>query len=82
MEHPVNIIGIGTYFPPSVKRNSDFDYASVGIGDEWLEKAGLKGRRYAFPEESIIDLAYRASLRAIQHAGIEPEDIDLLIFVP
>jgi 3-oxoacyl-[acyl-carrier-protein] synthase III len=81
MGHPVNIIGIGTYFPPDVKKNSDFDYASVGIGDEWLEKAGLKERRYASPEKSIIDLAYRASLRAIQHASIYPEDIDLLIFV-
>ncbi len=70
MKHPVNIIGIGTYFPPIVKKNSDFDYASVGIGDEWLEKVGLNERRYAFPEESIIDLAYRASLKAIQHADI------------
>ncbi|CAN2040131.1 3-oxoacyl-(acyl-carrier-protein) synthase III [Candidatus Magnetomoraceae bacterium gMMP-15] len=81
MKIPVNIIGIGTYFPPIIKKNSDFDYVSVGISDEWVEKAGLKERRYADPKEDIIDLAYRASLRAIKHANIKPEDIDLLLLV-
>lgn len=81
MQTPVNIIGIGTYFPPNVKKNSDFDCTPAGIGDDWLKKAGLKERRYAASEEDIIDQAYKASLRAIRLAGIKPEEINLLLLV-
>ncbi len=80
MANQVNIIGIGTYLPKKIVRNSDFNYASVGLTDEAIKKLGLVERRHADIHEGIIDLAYNASLRAIKNARISASDIDLILF--
>ncbi len=81
MTPPVNIAGIGTYFPRQVKRSADFAFAEAGVEACWVEESGVKERRWAAPEESIVDLGWRAARRALDHAGLRPADIDGLFLV-
>ena len=74
----INIIGTGSYLPSEVVYNSDFDYKSVGITDEWLAFIGLNERRHSSPNEDFLDMAYEASIKAIEEAGITPQDIDII----
>ncbi|HEY3354702.1 MAG TPA: ketoacyl-ACP synthase III [Polyangia bacterium] len=77
----VNIAGIGTYLPDTVKRNEDFDLAAGGLDAAWLAESGLRERRWAAPEETILDLALGAARRALGHARLSPNEVDLLILV-
>lgn len=78
---PVNIIGVGAYFPQRVKTNEAFDGAAVGVGARWFEALGVQARRVAGEDETIIDLAYEAARRAIEAAGVDPQQIDRIIGV-
>lgn len=77
----VNILGVGAYLPENTVSNNEFDYKSRGVTDEWLLSAGIKNRRFASRHTDYIDLAYRASLRAITQASISVDNIGLLILV-
>lgn len=77
----VNILGVGAYLPENTVSNTEFDYKSRGVTDEWLLRAGIKNRRFASSHTDYIDLAYRASLRAITQASISVDNIGLLILV-
>lgn len=78
--HPVEIVGIGTYFPERVVRNEDFELAKHHIQLEWPEKMGLAERRWAADDEDIFDLGEKAAARAIRDAAIDPREIDQLYF--
>ncbi|MDB2631150.1 ketoacyl-ACP synthase III [Ulvibacter sp.] len=57
---------------------NDF-FESVGSSDKWIyENLGIKERRIS-TGETTSDLAYQAGLIAIQDAGLQVEDIDLII---
>lgn len=77
----INLLGIGTYFPDNVVSNEEFNYRSVDIDEQWLQSAGIKYRRCADAHTNNIDLAYKASLRAIRHANVKPDNIGMLIMV-
>jgi len=81
MAIPVNIAGIGTYFPRKVKKSADFDCAAAGVDPRWVEKSGILERRWASAEEAIVDLACQAGRRALEHAALSPKDIDRLFLV-
>lgn len=81
MTRPINILGIGTYVPRQVKRNSDFDFAAHGVNHESVARAGVETRRWASPRENIVDLAQQACLRALRCADLAPASIDRLIFI-
>jgi 3-oxoacyl-[acyl-carrier-protein] synthase-3 len=52
----------------------------VETSDEWItSRTGIKERRIAAPNEYTSDIASKAALRAIERAGIAPEQIDLII---
>ncbi|ADL55571.1 beta-ketoacyl-ACP synthase III [Gallionella capsiferriformans] len=73
------IIGTGSYLP--VKTLSNFDLEKfVDTTDEWIvSRSGIHERHIAADDEVTSDLALHASLRAIEMAGIEASDIDLII---
>ena len=73
------IIGTGSYLP--VKTLSNFDLEKfVDTTDEWIvSRSGIHERHIAAEDEVTSDLALHASLRAIEMAGIEASDIDLII---
>ncbi|HYR59242.1 MAG TPA: beta-ketoacyl-ACP synthase III [Chthoniobacteraceae bacterium] len=75
----VSIIGTGSYVPERVVRNLDIE-KMVETTDEWITtRTGIKERHVAAEDESTSDMAAKASLAAMENAGITAEEIDLII---
>lgn len=75
----VGIKGFGAYAPENVVDNAYFE-SFLETSDEWISKmTGIKERRWANVDEDTSDLAYKASLKAIEDAGIEATDIDMIM---
>ncbi len=73
------IAGTGSYLPSHVVTNADLEH-TVETTDEWIRsRTGIRERRKAADGETTGDLAYQASLRALEAAGIDGADIDLII---
>jgi len=72
------IIGTGSYLPDKILTNHDLE-KMVETSDEWItDRTGIK-KRHIVDNETTCDLAEQASRRAIQAAGINTSDIDLII---
>ena len=72
------ISGTGIYVPKTVLTNRDLE-RMVDTSDEWITtRTGIKERRIA-KEETVINMAVRASEEAIGNAGLVPEDVDLVL---
>ncbi len=73
------IAGTGGYLPENVMTNADIE-KMVETSDEWIrERTGIRQRHIAVEGETTCDLAEKASRRAIEAAGLTPQDIDLII---
>lgn len=75
------IAGIGSYVPKTVYTNHDLA-KFIDTSDEWIkERTGIHERRYVISgEETSTTMGAKASLIAIERAGINKEDIDFIIF--
>ncbi len=78
------IIGTGSYLPEKRVTNDDLaaQLATKGIetSDEWIvTRSGISARHYAAPDENASDLAVNAARKALEAAGLEAEQIDLII---
>ncbi len=72
------IIGTGSYLPEKVLSNADLEKI-VDTTDEWIrERTGIRERRVAADDETTGDMAFMAARRAMEAAGVEPEDIDFI----
>jgi len=70
---------IGAFVPSKVLSNADLE-KMVDTSDEWiLKRTGIKERRIASENEVTSDMATVASNIAIERAGLEKEDIDLVV---
>ena len=75
----VKILSVGSYVPEKILTNFDLE-KMVETSDEWIStRTGIKERRIADKNECTSDLAYKASLKAIENAKISVDDIDMLI---
>jgi 3-oxoacyl-[acyl-carrier-protein] synthase III len=73
------VAGWGTAIPRQRLTNADLEQR-VDTTNEWIvERTGIRERRIAEPGESTATLAVDAGAAAIKHAGITPDDVDLLI---
>jgi len=73
------IVGTGSYLPEKILANRDLE-AIVETSDEWIfSRTGIRQRHIAADAELTSDLALIASRRAIDAAGLTPDDIDLVI---
>lgn len=73
------IAGTGRYLPEKILTNFDLE-KMVDTSDEWIvSRTGIKQRRIASDEEATSDMAAKASLRALEKAGITPDLIDLIM---
>src|SRR5574342_1374731 len=73
------IMGTGSYAPERVLTNADLE-KMVDTNDEWIvERTGIRERRMAAPEQATSDLALAASGRALEMAGVDPKDLDLIV---
>ena len=76
---PVGILGTGKYVPERVLTNQELEQM-VETNDEWIvSRTGIRERRLAAPDQATSDLAYEASVSALQAAGITAEELDLII---
>jgi 3-oxoacyl-[acyl-carrier-protein] synthase-3 len=74
-----HVTGWGRYAPSQVLTNADLERI-VDTNDEWIvSRTGIRERRVAAAHETTASMAAVASLRAIRTAGIEPDDIDLIL---
>ncbi len=70
---------IGAYIPEKIMTNFDFEKI-MDTSDEWITKrTGIKERRVAAKDEFPSDMGANAARIAIQRAGIDPADIDLIV---
>lgn len=75
----VSIIGTGSYVPERVLTNADLE-KMVDTSDEWIiTRTGIRERRMAAEGEQTSDMAAKAALKAIEQAGIDADEIDLII---
>ena len=78
------ITGTGSYLPPRRLTNADLaaELALQGVetSDEWIvERTGIRARHFAAPDVCSSDLGLEAAKNALDAAGLQASDIDLII---
>jgi 3-oxoacyl-[acyl-carrier-protein] synthase-3 len=74
-----HVTGWGRYAPSHVLTNADLE-KMVETSDEWIvSRTGIRERRVAAAHETTASMAAVASMRAIRTAGIDPDEIDLIL---
>ncbi len=73
------IAGTGSYLPEKILTNADLEKI-VDTSDEWIvTRSGIRERHIAADDQTTSDLAFEASLKALEAAGITADDIELII---
>ncbi len=76
---PAGILATGSYTPARVLTNFDLE-KMVDTSDEWIRtRTGIVERRIADPDVATSDLAYHAAEAALDQAGMDAADLDLII---
>jgi 3-oxoacyl-[acyl-carrier-protein] synthase III len=74
-----HVTGWGRYVPSQVLSNKDLE-RMVDTNDEWIvSRTGIRERRVAAAHETTASMGAVAALRAIHAAGIDPDEIDLIL---
>ena len=76
------IKGIGYYVPDNIVKNKDLEKI-MDTSDEWIqERTGIRERRWVLEnsDESTSSMGTEAAKKAIDNAGISPDQIDFIIF--
>jgi len=75
----VRITGTGGYLPARVVSNDELA-RRIDTSDEWIyTRTGIRQRHVAAADELTSDLALQASRRAVEAAGIRPDELDLIV---
>jgi 3-oxoacyl-[acyl-carrier-protein] synthase-3 len=75
----VQIVGCGSYVPPTVVTNEQLEQEH-GFEPGWItQRSGILERRYASPDEATSDLCVEAARRAMVDAGVRSEEVDLVV---
>jgi 3-oxoacyl-[acyl-carrier-protein] synthase-3 len=75
----VTITGLGAYAPDRVITNDELAQM-VETSDEWIiERTGIRERRIAAESQALSDISLPAARQALEQAGIEGADVDLLV---
>jgi 3-oxoacyl-[acyl-carrier-protein] synthase-3 len=73
------IAGMGVSLPPRVMTNDDFAKI-VDTSDEWItQMTGIKERRFTEGDTATSDLAAEASVRALESAGLDASQVDMVV---
>jgi 3-oxoacyl-[acyl-carrier-protein] synthase III len=74
------IAGTGSHLPQKVISNFDLE-KMVDTSDEWIRtRTGIERRHVAADGETTVDLAEHAARRALEAAGVAPQDVDFIAF--
>jgi len=75
----VRVVGTGSFVPARIVSNAELE-RSVPTSDAWIrENLGISERRVAEASQCTSTLAIEAGRRAIENAGIQPTDLDMVI---
>ncbi|HKQ32616.1 MAG TPA: beta-ketoacyl-ACP synthase III [Thermodesulfobacteriota bacterium] len=75
----VRFLGTGSNAPEKIMTNMDLEKL-VDTSDEWIQtRTGIRERRIAEPDVATSDIAYEASLKALESAGVDARDLDGII---
>lgn len=73
------ILGMGSYIPENIVTNADLEKI-VDTSDEWIRaRTGIEERRFAGDDLDTVEMSYLAAKEALEQAGIQPEQLDLII---
>lgn len=74
------IVGLGHYVPPHVVKNADLE-EMMNTTDAWIqERTGIKERRWIkYGEDTVASMGTKASIKALEKAGMETKDVDFII---
>ena len=73
------IVGTGGYLPDEVLTNQDLE-RMVETSDQWIrERTGIRKRHIAADDQTTCDLAEQASRRALEAAGLDAGELDLIV---
>jgi 3-oxoacyl-[acyl-carrier-protein] synthase-3 len=73
------IIGTGSAVPERILNNQDLE-EMVDTSDEWIvSRSGIRERRITDDHTATSDLAAEAARKALQEAGVSPQDVDMII---
>jgi 3-oxoacyl-[acyl-carrier-protein] synthase-3 len=79
LQRRAHVTGWGRYAPAQVLTNADLE-RMVDTSDEWIRtRTGIRERRVAAAHETTASMGAVAGLRAIATAGLQPDDIDLIL---
>jgi 3-oxoacyl-[acyl-carrier-protein] synthase III len=74
----VQILGTGSYAPEHTIHNRDL--AKLGYDADWIvQRTGIHERRQAPPTQVTSDVAYEATVRCLDAAGVAPGEVDLIL---
>jgi 3-oxoacyl-[acyl-carrier-protein] synthase-3 len=85
-ERTVRITGVGAELPPHVVSTAEVEERAAlrerfGLEAGWLERVtGVRQRRWAAPDVQPSELATAAGRKALEHARVDPLDVDTLVF--
>ncbi|MGB7550295.1 MAG: beta-ketoacyl-ACP synthase III [Chromatiaceae bacterium] len=73
------ILGTGSYLPKKILTNKDIEEI-VDTTDEWIfDRTGIRQRHVVVEGETCSDLAVAAARAAMEAAGVDPSEIDLIV---
>ena len=73
------IAGTGSFLPDKVLSNSDLE-KMVDTSDEWIvQRSGIRERRVCAEGETIVTMGTAAARKALENAGIDALDIDMIV---
>jgi len=73
------IVGTGAHVPERVLTNADIEKL-VDTSDEWIvTRTGISERHIAADDQATSDLAYPAARAALEAAGLDPIDLDMIL---
>ena len=74
------ILGLGHYQPSNVVTNDDLVARGVETNDAWIRsRVGVAERRFAEPDETVVDMAEAAASKALAAGGVATSEVDLMI---
>jgi 3-oxoacyl-[acyl-carrier-protein] synthase-3 len=74
------ILGLGHYQPSNVITNDDLVARGIDTDDAWIRsRVGIAERRFADPDETVVDMAEAAASKALAAGGTETSAVDLVI---
>ncbi|HEX7975830.1 MAG TPA: ketoacyl-ACP synthase III [Anaerolineales bacterium] len=80
MNRIAQILSTGSYVPERVVTNAEVDRLIGEPTGDWLvQNVGIRERHFMAPDQTTSDLVVAASQRALERAGVRPEELDLII---